>query len=899
LTQFMEAAGVRRGYARLLRRLLEILKEDGLLEGQDGLWKVVSSQRVSEMFSATKTFEFVSGVGGIEAELLHRCGSHLSSVLRGQIEPLSILFPANGSVSAAKLYSSSLGARILNQLASDAVRELLATLPTKSPVRVLEIGAGTGSATAELLQLFDAEVTRYTITDITPVLVNRSRDRFEHLGFVDFALLDIERSPDAQGFESGGYDIILAASVLHATRDIAESIRHARQLLRPGGILVLLELTSRLRFIDLIFGLTEGWWRFSDAPLRQHYPLISASEWEKVLLANGFSDCATLGTNDPADGIISQQAVIIAQANSGSDIRVEAENSRWVFLGDRSGIAERVAGLFPNGSTRLIFPSDKAVHSIVENLSSCPGTTIVDFRSCDARIEESSNTLEVARACELAAGPALELLQALATLHGHPVPIWFVTQGLASLPYPSATTLPQSLVWGMLKSVALEHPAWKCGCIDLSGDAPIRELHALVNELRGGIADREVALREDRWVSRLARANLPASASFSARGGATYLITGGSRGLGPVVAHWLARCGATHLALLSRTEPDEEAQHTLDVVRGLGCQLEIFRADVADEGQLRDVLAAIEAAMPPLRGIVHGAGVLDDAMLTHQTWERFKRVLRAKTEGAWNLHRLTVDVPLDFFVLFSSMASLFGSPGQSNHAAANAFLDALACYRRGQGLAALSINWGPWAEQGAAVQRSAVNRIRDRGVGGIATGAGLRALERCLGSRASQLGVIDVNWPLFLEQFAVDRRTTLLEAFAPTPQMTLGPRVDPAVKRSASLLACRVLEADARSRPKYLREYVESRVREIAAIPTTHELASNRSLIELGFDSLMSTELRNRFLAELSIDLPIQALIAGESISAVLRLIDERLTLKNPSGDRFIRTELELEEIRI
>lgn len=901
LSQFMRVAGVRESYERLLRRLLEILKEDGLVARRDCLWKVVSAQRVNEVCAAAKGLEFVNGVGRTEAELLHRCGSQLSSVLTGHIEPLSILFPADGSVSAAKLYSASLGAGILNRLASDAVRHLLATLPARCPVRVLEIGAGTGSATAEFLQLFDAEESRYTVTDISPVLVDRSRDRFRHLGFVDFALLDIERSPDSQGFESHGYDIVIAANVIHATRDIAESLRHARQLLRPGGILVLLELTSRLRFIDLIFGLTEGWWRFSDAPLRQDYPLISPSQWEQVLVANGFAECTILGTSDPADGILSQQAVIIAQANSGSEIRIEAENSSWVFVGDRGGIAERVAGLLPTGVTRIVLLPGKAQHTILERASSRSVTGIVDFRSCDATVKESSGAAEVACACERVAGPALELLQTLATLHDQTIPVWFVTRGVVSLSHPTAASLPQSLISGMLKSVALEHPAWKCGCIDLSHDAPSAELHALINELRCGVADREVALRDDRWVSRLARVALPLGPSFSVPGDATYLITGGSRGLGPIVAHWLTRCGATHLALLSRTEPGEEAQRTLDVVRDLGCRLEIFCVDVADEHRLCGVLSTIESAMPPLRGIIHGAGVLDDAMLTHQNWQRFYRVLRAKTEGAWNLHRLTAHMPLDFFVLFSSMASLFGSPGQSNHAAANAFLDALACYRRGHGLPALSINWGPWSEQGAAVQRSVMNRIRGRGVGGIATGAGLRALERCLGSRAVQLGVVDVNWPVFLEQFAVGQRNTLLEAFARSPGVTLETEDGdhPIHKESGCVLARQVLEADAKTRPDCLREYVESRVREIGGIPATRELPLHRSLIELGFDSLMSTELRNRFLSELGIDLPIQTLIVGRNISEVVRLIGERLTFIDSSDDPFSGTELELEEIRL
>ena len=549
LSDFTRTAGVRHDCARLLRRLLQILQEDGVVQASGGSWKVISARRVNEIRAAGRMRECCERTDSPESQLLHRCGSHLAAVLTGRCEPLSILFPADGSVSAEKLYSDALGARILNGLASEALRYLLAELPAECPVCVLEIGAGTGSATAKLLPMFDPQRARYTVTDITPLLVNRTQERFRHFRFVDFALLDIERPPDSQGFERQAYDLVIAASVLHATQDIAASVRHARQLLRPGGILILLELTGQLRFIDLIFGLTEGWWRFSDGSLRQHHPLISSSEWKCVLEANGFSECVTLGTNDPGDGIFSKQALVIAQADHPAEICIET-NQHWLLLGDRGGIAKRVAQLFPMGMRHTLVSPEEALNLV--KTSRHPIAGIVNFRPCDGTIAESASTKEVALACELAARSALDLLQALVSLQEpQPVPLYFVTQNFAPVPTPVSAGLAQSPLWGMLKSVALEYPAWKLTCIDLPHNSSTVELQAFVDELRDGGAEREVVLREHRWVSRLVRVAVPSQPAFSVSGKATYLITGGTRGLGPAVAHWLSQCGAAHLALLA------------------------------------------------------------------------------------------------------------------------------------------------------------------------------------------------------------------------------------------------------------------------------------------------------------------------------------------------------------
>ena len=169
----------------------------------------------------------------------------------------------------------------------------------------------------------------------------------------------------------------------------------------------------------------------------------------------------------------------------------------------------------------------------------------------------------------------------------------------------------------------------------------------------------------------------------------TYLVTGGLGGLGLEVARWLVRGGARSLVLVGRRPPSADAMSVIADLEGAGAEVSVVRGDVASRAQVEHAVAAIGGTRPPLRGVIHAAGVLDEGVLMQQDAGKFARVMAAKVEGAWNLERATRDLPLDFFVLFSSVAGVLGSPGQANHAAANAFLDAFAHHRRARGLPAI------------------------------------------------------------------------------------------------------------------------------------------------------------------------------------------------------------------
>ena len=218
-------------------------------------------------------------------ELIARCGPQLPAVLRGKLDPTALLFPNGDLELAAGLYRDTPGARLIHGILPDLLKRALAS--TDRPLRILEIGGGTGATTAQLLPLLDARRCRYDFTDLSPRFASRARERFADYGFVDYRSLDIERDPGSQGFAPASYDLIIAANVVHATTSLDRTLAHVAGLLAPGGQLWLIEATRPESWIDLSFGLSEGWWRFTDKRSRPDSPLVAPNDWARRLNAAG------------------------------------------------------------------------------------------------------------------------------------------------------------------------------------------------------------------------------------------------------------------------------------------------------------------------------------------------------------------------------------------------------------------------------------------------------------------------------------------------------------------------------------------------------------------------------------------------------------------------------------
>ena len=317
----------------------------------------------------------------------------------------------------------------------------------------------------------------------------------------------------------------------------------------------------------------------------------------------------------------------------------------------------------------------------------------------------------------------------------------------------------------------------------------------------------------------------------------TYLVTGGMGGIGCALAEWLAERGAGTVVLNGRRPPDAAAERAIEALRARGFGIEVEIADVTDTAALDGMLERIDATLPPLAGVIHSVGVLADAALGNQNWESFETVLWPKMLGAWHLHRATAERDLDLFVLFSSVAGVLGNPGQANHAAANAFLDQLAAHRRALGLPGQAIAWGAWSGLGEAEEQR--ERIAERreasGTGWFTPEQGFKALERLLHQEATGTAMAVVDWPVFGE--SIDGRPSLL-------QDLLAVDTDDDDSSSAENLLERLASTPAAGREDLLASFLQGEVQAVLRLPSAP--ASTVGFFDLGMDSLMAVELRNR-----------------------------------------------------
>ena len=495
----------------------------------------------------------------------------------------------------------------------------------------------------------------------------------------------------------------------------------------------------------------------------------------------------------------------------------------------------------------------------------------------------------------LGCGSALHLVQALAKTGWTEFPrVWLATRGVKRVDaVPSIPEIAQSPVWGLAGVIRLEHPEIRCVCVDLDPSiSPSRtmqgadEAQALSELMLSGTKEEQAAFRRNEtYVPRLKRYRpQPHSERLLIHEKATYLITGGLGALGLQTALRLTDRGARYLVLIGRSNASELAQRTMYQLEQKGVHVHPVKADVSREDEISAVLKKIASDMPPLRGIIHAAGIIDDAVLIRQDMEKFTKVMSPKLKGAWNLHALTRDITLDFFVCFSSTASLFGSPGQGNYAAANAYLDALAHYRQAQGLPGLSINWGPWAEAGMAASLGEREQMRwgDYGMQTIAAEKGLDVLERLIARNSAQVAVCPINWPLFIEQFYRRQTPLFLEDFERTSATKETPVGQQLTKKTTqSSLIGKLQEASPGSRRTLLANYVATLVAGILRMKSADLIKPRQRLFDAGLDSLMAIELRNSLATGLGRTLRSTIIFDYPTIDALVDYLMEELKFED------------------
>nr|WP_255524802.1 type I polyketide synthase [Nodosilinea sp. FACHB-13] len=493
---------------------------------------------------------------------------------------------------------------------------------------------------------------------------------------------------------------------------------------------------------------------------------------------------------------------------------------------------------------------------------------------------------------EAVTGPMLHWVKALTHQSGPALPkLWLVTQGAQTVDTTDVVTSPhQALLWGLGRSLRLEHPEFWGGLVDLPGKADESEqdvapwLDNLVAYVTSPQGEDEVALRQQQsWVLRLQTIEVasdagPEPGATSIQAEATYLITGGTGALGQQLAGWLVEQGARHLVLTSRRGSNLDLEKTLAPLRQAGATVWVEAVDGGDRAALSTLLDRIQQQLPPLRGVFHAAGVLADGFMANQSTEQFHQVMPGKLQAAWHLHQLTQTLPLDWFVLFSSITSVLGSPGQGNYGAANAGLDALAQYRRQRGLPALSINWGPWQGVGMAARQSAT-ALAQRGMPPLAASEGLQWLGRLLAAKTpATVAIAHLDWPRLLRYLPIDRPPAIVSAFvteeptapAESDEAGLVPNAQKALPSLKQILALPEAQQIAT-----VQTYLQAQVATVMGL--SEQVALDAPLMELGIDSLMTMELLALCKQDLDLVLYPREVLAHPTVAALSSYIAREL----------------------
>ena len=611
--------GVAAQHRRLFGRLLGILAEAGVLKREPGGGFAVAvgsgdeppdsalgePQRLAEQLRARHPH------GSNELALLERCGGALADVLQGRADPLSLLFGSDG-VSAADLYRTAPAARAANRMLADAVRAAVEALPEGRRLRVLEVGAGTGSATEPILTVLPEGQFDYMFTDISAGFFAEAEARFTASGApIEYRPLDIEAEPVGQGFESQGYDLVIAANVLHTTRDLGETLAHCRSLLAPRGQLVALELTRGRHLQDLTFGMLDGWWRFADS-YRSDHALAAPAVWRRAFSDAGFDETEVLGVDTADGGRPLGPGIIVARGPED----VALPPGVWIVAPDSAGVGEEIAAaLAARNQTVVIAGENEAAdaepimgagvfwafvqaenreswRSLVERLpEDAPFQGIVHLAALDGH-GAAATTEQVAGDVSRAGARALSLVQGVLDAGVSPARgLWLVTLGAQSLERERGGQIAGAALWGFGKAVAREAPQLGTRMIDLDPDEPARQSD-LADELLFPDSENHIAFRRGkRHVARLARTGVTTP-----------------RIAFPDEPGW-------------RLAPDEG--RTLD-----GLRVETAPSNELEPGEVR---VAVEAAGLNFRDVLRASGVLETGLLGR---EMCGRVIGAGPEVA-------------------------------------------------------------------------------------------------------------------------------------------------------------------------------------------------------------------------------------------------------------------------
>lgn len=880
----------------LFLRSLMILAEDGILNRVNDTWEVLRTFKTAKKTQIDHTnFQFPQAKP--ELTLFLRCASRLGNVWQGSVDPLSLLFPESGDSVATLLYKDSIGSKYINELLAEAVLETISSVPAYKKLRVLEIGGGTGGTTSRILPNLPAERCDYLFTDISAHFTQQASKLFgKEYPFVRYAVLDIEKEPAAE--HVGNYEIIIAANVVHATQDLAQTLASCKKMLAPGGVLVLLEASAKQRWLDLTFGMTDGWWRFTGHDsLRIDYPLLTTESWKSTLINLGFESLTILGEGSKAlnDGlrqhiILSQKPLFVndkSSKNSKPLSEVISADS-WLIVGKKSELTGQLAKIFDQNST-ILDPEQ-----LMDGLKSTPSIALADFNRILMvhplefdDIEQQADGKAVMDTQRKILMPVVGIVQGFLKSGAERLPKLYITTREAVAEFGKSRGLVQSGLIGLVNTIKSEHPEMDPLLIDLPGESDMdQDVEFILAETQHQPVENQVIFRDQyRWVSRLKHHAIRSNNDLNIRDNASYLITGGLGDIGLMTAQYLASKGAGKILLMGRNNPSQKATEVIQTLYDKGVNIEIMTGDVSDAKSLKNVLDSI--GKNSLKGVIHAAGTLQDGVISTMKWEQMQSVMDAKVSGAWNLHSQTDGYDLDFFILYSSIGSIFGPTAQANYASANSFMDQLAMARLQKGQPALVINWGAWSEIGLAARHARQSQVGAmRGIDLIQPEQGIAVFDR-IWNQKGQIIAVPVKWPeLFTHITDMPLLSTIRSEV--TEEKAQHEENISWFQNLSKLPAIKRIEV--------LTDHVSKQVANVLG-SDVKTLDVTTGFFDLGMDSLTSVEMRNALQGSLGIDLPSTLIFKYPTIEAVSEFLADTLRgtseKENTAPDQPAQTSLD------
>ncbi|MEM7342897.1 MAG: SDR family NAD(P)-dependent oxidoreductase, partial [Chloroflexota bacterium] len=613
---------------------------------------------------------------------------------------------------------------------------------------------------------------------------------------------------------------------------------------------------------------------------------------------------------------VTWQAQSLEPQPSSSDILTEQS---WLLFCDTLEVGEAIAErLRQQGQSPIVVYAGESYQQVSDHQFTLRPTASQDYEQLVAALPPLTHVIylwgldtltpasnpidDLQSSAESICGSLLHLLQALAQAQTTLTGLWLVTgnsQAVSNEPqWAQVNGLIQTTLWGLQRVIALEHPEFSSACFDLElsetsfdgkpiSDEQIDQFWAEIQyRLTDQAVEDQIAWRDDqRYVARLAPLETEMQSAPIYDPESTYLITGGLGGLGLAMTHHIVKQGAKQVMLLGRSAPDAEVQAQIDLLNQQA-MVTVCQADVTNSEQIATLLESIDPSYP-LRGVIHAAGALSDGILLQQSWVKFSDVFAAKVRGAWTLHQLTEALPLDFFILFSTTTAVLGNRGQANHAAANAFMDALAHYRHAQGLPALTINWGAWDTIGAAVKFVEENGVSTRvpGQGLITPEQGIAIFEQLAAQSKPQAGVFPIEWNAYLEAHRPD--WPFLAA--------VNQRASQISRPSVSDIRQQLQQTSPDERKQRLLQHLQEAAAKVLGISDTTAVDPHHGLMSLGLDSLMAIELRNHLTRSLGQQLPAVLIFNYPTLD---KLADYLIQLLFPT-DSHSSTPINLEAITI